>query len=62
MQNIKKYKNKKDLNRRSSNKINMKRGRKNNLFKKIEEAQKDPIFIKEINKFIKSSTKIYKLI
>jgi len=27
----------------------------------IKEAQKDPVFVKEVKKFIKASTKIYKL-
>ena len=31
------------------------------LIKAIKEAQKDPEFMKEINKFIKATTNIYKL-
>jgi len=31
------------------------------LVNSIKEAQKDPNFIKDINKFIKATTKIYKL-
>jgi hypothetical protein len=31
------------------------------LLKAIKEAQKDPNFIKEINKFIKATTHIHKL-
>jgi len=31
------------------------------LMKEIKEAQKDPEFIKEVNRFIKATTKIHKL-
>ena len=31
------------------------------LIKSIKEAQKDPNFIKEINRFIKATTNVYKL-
>jgi len=31
------------------------------LIKAIQEAQKDPNFIREINRFIKATTHIYKL-
>jgi len=34
---------------------------KNSLGNEIEEAQKDPEFIREINEFIKATTNIYKL-
>ncbi|MBI5871738.1 hypothetical protein HZB88_01490 [archaeon] len=52
---------KKDLNRLNSNKLNMKRGARSELkgeelIKSIKEAQKDPEFIREINKFIKVTT------
>lgn len=40
----------------------MNREKKSNIRKKkISEIQKDPIFIKEINKFIKTSKKVYKI-
>ncbi len=55
-------KNKKDLNKSSYNKSNMKRGLDwNKLNKTIKESQKNPEFIKELNKFIKATTRIYKL-
>ena len=31
------------------------------LIKSIKEAQKDPNFIKEVNRFIKATTTVYKL-
>ncbi|MEK6932886.1 MAG: hypothetical protein AABW56_03780 [Nanoarchaeota archaeon] len=31
------------------------------LIKAIQEAQKDPSFIREVNKFIKATTNVYKL-
>jgi hypothetical protein len=62
-------KNKKDLNRLNSNTKDMKKrgARKSSrlkgiaLIKAIKEAQKDPQFIREINKFIKATTSIHKL-
>ena len=60
-------KNKKDLNRISSENRLMKRGivhselKGDKLIKAIKEAQKDPEFIREINKFIKAATTIHKL-
>lgn len=59
--------NKKDLNRLNPNKQNMKRGVRSSklkgdeLIKAIKEAQKDPEFIKEVNKFIKATTGVHKL-
>ena len=66
-------KNEKDLNKSKSKILHIKRGvsmkkeamssklKSNELVKAIKEAQKDPEFIKEINKFIKATTNIYKL-
>jgi len=34
--------------------------KKDKLMEEIKEAQKDPNFIKEINRFIKATTDIYK--
>lgn len=53
----------KGLYRLNSNKPDMKRGRptKRELTESIKEAQKDPQFIKEINKFIRATTSIHKL-
>lgn len=53
--------NKKHLNRLSSDNQSMKRGgacrlRGAELMKAIKEAQKDPEFIREIKKFIKATT------
>jgi len=56
---------KKSLNIRSGMIPNMKRGnvslKGNKLDVAIKEAQKDPMFHKEISKFIKISNSIYKL-
>ena len=64
MKSNKLIKNKKDLNRLDSKRQSMKRGAKSKeieLTRAIKEAQKDPEFIREINKFIKATTKIHKL-
>ncbi|MCK5630857.1 MAG: hypothetical protein KAI26_09620 [Nanoarchaeota archaeon] len=42
-------------------KIKKLKSREDKLMIDIKEAQKDPQFIAEINKFIKESTKIHKL-
>ncbi|MBS3145531.1 hypothetical protein J4414_01895 [Candidatus Woesearchaeota archaeon] len=44
------------VNRKKSIKLNRKE-----FYKELKEAQKDPNFIKEIRKFIKITTKPYKL-
>ena len=57
----------KTLNKLESIRINMKKGVKisklsgKKLVETIKEAQKDPEFIKEVNKFIKATTRIHKL-
>ena len=58
--------NKKSLNKPTSTDLNMKsrvhnRICEDNSVSSIKEAQKDPEFLREINKFIKASTRIYKL-
>jgi len=57
---------KKGLNRLNSNKSNMKRGTNsklkcNKLTRAIKEAQKDSQFMKEIDRFIKATTRVYRL-
>jgi hypothetical protein len=57
---------KKDLNRLHFNGRTMKKGkvrsRRGDLFfAKLKEAQKDPGFIADIDRFIKATTRIYKL-
>tara|TARA_Y100000310_G_C20680163_1_gene815465 strand:- start:802 stop:921 length:120 start_codon:yes stop_codon:yes gene_type:complete len=37
------------------------RPKQDKLIKEIKEAQKDPELIREINKFVKATTNIYKL-
>jgi len=37
------------------------KAKEDKLIKEIKEAQKDPDFVREVNKFIKATTKIYKL-
>ena len=57
----------KTLNKLESIRINMKKDVKitklsgKKLVETIKEAQKDPEFIKEVNKFIKATTRIHKL-
>ena len=60
-------KNEKVLNRLSSNNQNMKKGVKSSKLSRdklaisIKEAQKDPRFVREVNKFIKATTRVHKL-
>ena len=66
-------KNEKDLNKSTSKILYIKRGismkkeamrsklKGDELIKAIKQTQKDPEFIKEINKFIKAATSIYRL-
>ena len=73
MKPTKSTKNRKDLNKLTSNIFYTTRGasmkkeamssklKGDELIKAIKEAQKDPEFIKEINQFIKATTSIYKL-
>jgi len=39
----------------------MKKRRKKSVWDKIEEAKKDPEFMKEVDEFIKVTTNVYKL-
>lgn len=39
----------------------MKKSRISKFERELKEAQKDPNFIKEVNKFIKAATSVYKL-
>ena len=51
----------KNLNRLTSNTRSMKKEVKDKLMDSILDAQKDPEFIRDINKFIKATTQVHKL-